>query len=107
MDLRPFSALERSRTSTSLLVLVLRPRLHYEPPREWLAAGMRSVYRGHAGFREWTVDMREARQWIDNTPLEVVDAGDVLVFLNQVRLRARGSGVEFDSRFRFLIWIER
>jgi ketosteroid isomerase-like protein len=68
---------------------------------------MRSVYRGHAGLREWTADMREAWEWTDNTPLEVVDGGDVFLFLNHVRLRARGSGVEFNSRFGFVIWVER
>jgi hypothetical protein len=51
--------------------------------------------------------MREAWDWIDNTPLEVVDAGDVLVFRNHLRLRARGSGVEFDSHVGFVFWIER
>jgi ketosteroid isomerase-like protein len=80
---------------------------HYEPPREWLAAGMRSVYRGHAGLREWTADMREAWEWIDNMPFEVVDVGNPVVFLNQLRLRARGSGVEFEYRAGFVLWIER
>jgi hypothetical protein len=40
-------------------------------------------------------------------PLEVVDAGDVLVFRNHLRLRARGSGVEFDSHVGFVFRIER
>jgi ketosteroid isomerase-like protein len=83
------------------------PHLQYEPPREWLAAGMRTVYRGHEGLREWAADMREAWEWVDNQPLEVIDAGDVLVFRNQVRLRARGSGIEFDSSFGFVLWIEQ
>jgi ketosteroid isomerase-like protein len=83
------------------------PDFRYEPPREWLLPGMRSAYQGHAGLREWTADMREAWEWIDNTPLEVIDGGDVLLFLNHVRLRARVSGVEFDSRFAFAMWIER
>jgi hypothetical protein len=81
--------------------------LEYEPPREWQAAGMRSVYRGRAGLREWAVDMRDAWEWVENRPLEIIDAGEVLVFRNHVRLRARGSGIEFDSTFGFVLWIER
>jgi ketosteroid isomerase-like protein len=79
----------------------------YQPPREWQAAGMRSVYRGHAGLREWTADMREAWEWIENRPVEVIDAGNALVFVNHVQLRARSSGVEFNSPFGFVISIER
>jgi ketosteroid isomerase-like protein len=90
-----------------LMLVRFAPDLQYDPPREWLAAGMRSAYRGHAGLHEWVVDMREAWEWIDNQPLEVVDSGDVLVFRNHVKLRARGSGIEFDSSFGFVIWIER
>ena len=66
-----------------LMLLRFAPDLQYEPPREWQAAGMRSVYRGHTGLREWTVDMREAWEWIENKPLELLDAGEVLVFRNR------------------------
>jgi ketosteroid isomerase-like protein len=83
------------------------PDYVYEPPREWLAVGMRSEYRGHAGLREWTADMREAWDWLDNMPFEVIDGGNPVVFVNDLRLRARGSGVEFDYRAGFVIWIER
>ena len=41
---------------------------------------MRSAYQGHAGLREWVADMREAWEWVENQPLEIVDADDVLVF---------------------------
>jgi hypothetical protein len=51
--------------------------------------------------------MREAWEWIDNMPLEVFDIGHPVVFINQLRLRARGSGVEFEFRAGFVLWIER
>jgi ketosteroid isomerase-like protein len=95
------------RGDLELVLVRLAPDFRYDPPREWKAAGMQSVYRGHAGLREWTADMREAWEWIDNRPLEVVDAGDVLVFVNHVQLRARGSSVEFDANYGFVISIER
>jgi ketosteroid isomerase-like protein len=51
------------------------PDYHYDAPPEWLIAGMPSVYRGHAGLREWAAELREAWEILDHTPLEVVDAG--------------------------------
>lgn len=90
-----------------LMFVRFAPNLQYDPPREWQAAGMRNAYQGHAGLREWVADMREAWEWVENQPLEIVDAGDVLIFRNRVKLRARGSGIEFDSSFGFVIWIER
>ena len=68
---------------------------------------MRRAYRGHAGLREWSADMREAWEWLENRPVEVIDAGNALVFVNHVGLRARCSGVEFNSPFGFVISIER
>ena len=68
---------------------------------------MPSVYRGHAGLREWFAELREAWEIIDHTPLEVVDAGDVIAFLCRIRLRARASGIELDSRLGQVFWIER
>ena len=51
------------------------PDYHYDAPREWLIAGVPSVYRGHARLREWFAELREAWEILDHTPLEVVDAG--------------------------------
>jgi hypothetical protein len=42
------------------VVLRFAPDLQYEPPREWLAAGIKDVSHGHAGYREWANEMREA-----------------------------------------------
>ena len=88
------------------MLLRFSPACEYEPPREWVAVGMRDIYRGHAGLLEWTADMREAWEWLENRPLEVVDAGNPIVFVNRIRLRAKGSGVEFDYRSGLVIWLE-
>jgi ketosteroid isomerase-like protein len=94
------------RGDLDLCLVRFAPDYHYDPPREWLIAGMPTVYRGHAGFREWSADLREAWEFLDHTPLEIVDAGDVLAFLCQIRLRARVSGIELDSRLGQVFWIE-
>jgi ketosteroid isomerase-like protein len=67
---------------------------------------MPSVYRGHTGLREWFAELREAWEILDHTPLEVVDAGDVIAFLCKIRLRGRTSGIELDSRLGQVFWIE-
>ena len=82
------------------------PNWHYEPPQEWLITGMPSVYHGHEGLRQWFADLREAWEFRDHTPLEVVDAGDVLAFLCRVRLRARTTGIEMDWRLGQVFWLE-
>ena len=95
------------RGDLDLCLVRFSPDYHYDAPREWLIAGMPSVYRGHAGLREWFAELREAWEILDHTPLEVVDAGDVIAFLCKIRLRARASGIELDSRLGQVFWIER
>src|SRR3954452_3253982 len=85
------------RGDLDLCLVRFSPDYRYHAPREWLIAGMPSVYRGHAGLRQWFGELREAWEILDHTPLEVVDAGDVVAFLCKIRLRARASGIELDS----------
>jgi hypothetical protein len=80
------------------------PDYLFEPQPEVVAAGMRRTYRGHAGIREAATDLREAWERIDYTPLEIFDAGDVCVVLGHFRLRARGSGIEFDYPVGSVYW---
>ncbi len=95
------------RGDLDLCLVRFSPNWHYNPPKEWLIAGMPEVYRGHAGLRQWAADLREAWEFVDHTPLEVVDAGDVAAFLCKIRLRGRSTGIELDSRLGQVFWIER
>lgn len=95
------------RGDLDLCVVRFAPDYRYDPPQAWLAAGMKDVYVGHAGMREWSVDLREAWDWVDHRPIEVVDAGDVVAFLCEIKLRARGSGIELDTRLGQVFWAER
>jgi ketosteroid isomerase-like protein len=65
------------------------------------------VYHGHAGYREWANDMREAFERADVMPKEIFDGGQVLVVHTHLDLRARGSGVELDYRYAVVVWLER
>ena len=71
-----------------------------------LAVGMRSSYEGHAGRSELAADVREAWERMDTIPQEIVDAGDVVVVLGSYHVRARGSGIEFDSPIGCVLWLE-
>jgi hypothetical protein len=95
------------RGDLDLCLVRFAPDYHYDPPREWLIAGMPNVYRGHAGLRQWAADLHDAWEFLDHTPLELVDAGEVIAFLCRIRLRARTSGIELDSRLGQVFWIER
>lgn len=95
------------RGDLELCVVRFSPDWHYSPPKEWLIAGMPDLYRGHAGFRQWAADLREAWEFVEHTPLEVVDAGDVAAFLCKIRLRGRSTGIELDSRLGQVFWLER
>jgi hypothetical protein len=95
------------RGDLDLCVVRFSPDWHYEPPREWLIPGLPDVYRGHEGLRQWHADLLEAWEIRDHTPLEVVDAGEAVAFLCKIRLRARTTGIELDSRLGQVFWVER
>jgi SnoaL-like domain len=86
-----------ARGDLDLMLVRYSPDCLFEPPPEFVAAGMRGLYRGHAGAREQEVDLRESFERLDVTPLEIIDGRDRLVVLGRFHVRARGSGVELDS----------
>lgn len=94
------------RGDLDLCVVRFAPDYEYDPPAEWLIAGMPSHYRGHAGMRQWAADLHEAWEFLDHMPLELVDAGDVVIFRCHIRLRSRTSGIEFDSELGQVFWFE-
>src|SRR6476619_5701506 len=65
------------RGDLDVCVVRFAPDYHYDPPPEWLLPGMPTVYRGHAGMRQWASDLNEAWEFVDHTPLELVDGGGV------------------------------
>jgi ketosteroid isomerase-like protein len=96
-----------TRGDLHLMLVRYAPDFQLELPREWVAAGMRSAYRGHAGLREWAADMRGAWERIDATPDEILDAGNPVVVFGHFSLRARGSGIELDTPVGVVFWVER
>ena len=95
------------RGDLDLILVRYAPECHLEPPHEWTAAGMRSSYRGHAGWREWAADWFEAWERMEMTSLEIVEAANPVVVLGRVHQRARKSGIELDSPYGSVYWTER
>ena len=96
-----------ARGDLDVVLVRVAPDCHLEPPREWTAAGMRSSYRGHAGWRDWAADWLEAWERMELKSLEIVNAGNPVVVLGQVHQRARESGIELDSPYGSVYWTER
>jgi ketosteroid isomerase-like protein len=97
-----------SRGDYDLMLVRYAPDCQVEPYRAMVGVGgMRTSYDGHAGLRELAADLREAWERIELIPQEIVDAGNPVVILGDVRLRARGSGVEFESPIGSVLWSER
>jgi ketosteroid isomerase-like protein len=96
-----------ARGDIDLTLVRLAPDFHIELQPEWVAAGMRSSYEGYAGVRERAADQHEVWQRMEFIPQELVDAGDVIVVLGSYHVRARGSGIEFNSPIGSVFWLER
>ena len=96
-----------ARGDLDLLLVRYAPDVRLEPLHEIVAAGMRDSYHGHAGVREVTADWREAWERMDLFPQEIIDAGNPVVILGRLHLRARGSGIEFDTPVGQVVWAER
>jgi ketosteroid isomerase-like protein len=96
-----------ARGDLDLMLVRYAPDCHVEVLREMVAIGMRNAYQGHAGLREAAADWSEAWERMDLRPQEILDAGETLVILGHFHLRARGSGIEFDSPLGSVMWVKR
>jgi ketosteroid isomerase-like protein len=96
-----------ARGDLELMLMRYAPDCHVEAHRALMAAGMPTSYHGHAEFRDLFADMHEAWERMELIPQEIVDAGNPLVVLGHVHLRARGSGIEFDTPTGSVLWVER
>jgi ketosteroid isomerase-like protein len=96
-----------ARWDLDLMLVRYAPDYRFEPLHEIVAAGMRNSYHGHAGFREVAADWREAWERMDTFPEEIIDAGNLVVILGRLHVRARGSGIEFDTPVGQVVWVEQ
>jgi 2-polyprenyl-6-methoxyphenol hydroxylase-like FAD-dependent oxidoreductase/ketosteroid isomerase-like protein len=97
-----------NRRDFEALLPLYRPDVEVHSPKEWVALGdFDPVYRGHEGllrfYRQW------ADAWVDNwaEPQELIDLGDRLVLLGEIKARGGESGIEVGRRYAMLWHIHR
>jgi ketosteroid isomerase-like protein len=58
------------------------------------------IYRGHDGLTRFWTELLEAWEFFEPRTIEVIDCGsdDVLITLDLVRARGKGSGIEMEAR---------
>jgi ketosteroid isomerase-like protein len=72
------------------------PDFEFEPPREFLEVGFDRSYRGPAGFRKYMSTWSDVfGPDVRVEPVELVDAGDRVVLLADLRARGQASGIPF------------
>jgi ketosteroid isomerase-like protein len=71
-----------------------RPDFEFEAPREFVEVGFDRSYRGAAGFRKYMSTWSEVfGPDLRVEPVELIDAGDRIVLLANLRARGQASGI--------------
>lgn len=80
----------------------------FEPPREFVDLGFDRTYRGPAGFRKYISTWSEVfGPDLRVEPVELIDAGDRIVLLADLRARGQASGIPFNGTIATVSWLER
>lgn len=83
-----------NRRDFEALLVNYHPEVEFRPPRGWTESGMSdSSYRGHDGFPRFLRDLSAVWGTYRQEPRELIDLGDRLVVLGELRGRAEASGV--------------
>jgi hypothetical protein len=92
----------------SLLMGHYHPDFEVHPQRGLVEAGFAEpCYRGPAGYREWVSSWFEA--WgadMRVEPVELIDLGERIVLLAELRLRGQASGVAFTGEFASVVTLK-
>jgi ketosteroid isomerase-like protein len=86
------------------LVRLCDPDFEWRPFRAQLEG---TVYRGPDGIRRCVADLREDWTEVRIDPLELHEAGNLVVLIGRVHSRGRGSGVNVDAVAGFVIEFHR
>jgi ketosteroid isomerase-like protein len=83
-----------NRRDVEAAVAVAHPDFEFEPPREFVDLGFDRSYRGPAGFRKYMSTWSDVfGPDVRVEPLELIDAGDRIVLLADLRARGQASGI--------------
>jgi ketosteroid isomerase-like protein len=89
-----------NRRDVEELVEVSHPDSEWLPFRAQVEGG---VYCGHAGIRQFVVDMDEDWERFEVEQVELVDLGDRVLLIGRVHAVGRGSGVTLENDAGFVM----
>jgi ketosteroid isomerase-like protein len=84
------------------------PEIEYYPYRQFVEAGLAEpVYHGPEGYRRYVEATYDVwgPEGVKLEPTEVIDAGDRLVLLADMPMRAQGSGVTLTEKYGSVWWL--
>jgi ketosteroid isomerase-like protein len=92
-----------NRRDIEALLVEIDPEVEWHPAMAALLGGEATVYRGHAGVREWLRDQAEAfaESRIDYS--EIRDLGERVLAIGRLRARGNESGAEIESPVAWLV----
>lgn len=84
------------------------PDFEYHPARNWVEAGLlEPTYRGLEGHKAYVTSTAEVfGTEVYVKPVELIDAGDRLVVLADVPMRAQASGIELTEAFALVFTLQ-
>jgi ketosteroid isomerase-like protein len=86
-----------NRRNVEALLEELDPEVEWHSALSILLSGKATVYRGHAGVREWFRELDEVLDEIHVEYTDIRDLGDRVIAIGRIRTRGRGSGVVTES----------
>ena len=86
-----------NRRDVEALLEELDPEVEWHSALSILLSGKATVYRGHAGVREWFRELDEVLDEIHVEYTDIRDVGDRVIAIGRIRTRGRGSGVATES----------
>jgi ketosteroid isomerase-like protein len=98
-----------SRGDLEVLVLPYHPDVEFQGPPDHGQGGTlgwRPSYRGHDGYREFYADWKSVWGAPRIEPQELIDLGDRLLVIAQMRLRGVGSGVRLNQDLAVLATLD-
>jgi ketosteroid isomerase-like protein len=93
-----------NRRDMDAVVINYHPEIEYLPAQSWVEAGFfEPCYRGRDGYRRYVATTADVFGGdVRFEPFEVVDAGDTVVMLANVPMRAQASGVPLTEKFAYV-----
>jgi ketosteroid isomerase-like protein len=82
------------------LLSLMHPEIEWRPPQQ---GTLDTVYSGHDGVKKLFSQLTEAWDSIEHRPVKLVDAGDEIVIITNIKLHARASDLDIDEEWAYVV----